>query len=90
MNDDIGAPFEGTTVDRGREGVVDDEGYSVRVRDLGIAFDIEDDERGVRERFAEKRLRVGAENGVDLLVGQSSSAKSTSIPMRFIVTEKRL
>ena len=69
MNADIGAPFEGPAVDRGREGVVDDGRNAVFMSDLGVAFDIEDGQRGIGDRFAEEELRVGTERGVDLLVG---------------------
>ena len=85
MNDDIGA-FEGTQwIGVGK---VLSMTRVLRACAILHSVDIEHDERGVRERFAEKRLRVGAENGVDLLVGPVRSTKSTSIPCAYRDGEK--
>ena len=65
----VRAPFEGTAeVGRG-EGVVQDEGEAVPVRDPGPAFHVKDGEGGVRQRLAEDSLGVRADGRLDFLVG---------------------
>lgn len=67
--DDVGAPLEWAAVDGGGEGVVDDEGHAMFVGHLGEAFDVEHSAAGVGYGFAEEEFGVGAESGLDLLVG---------------------
>lgn len=70
VRDDIDAELEGTAVDGGREGVVDDEGNAVLVGDFGEEFEVEDIERGVGDRFAEHRASIRLERGVEFVFGR--------------------
>ena len=67
MNDDVGAPFKGTAVDRGREGVVHDQRDMMRVSDLSEHFDIDNIQRGIGDGLDEYRLGVGLKHLVKLL-----------------------
>ena len=65
----VGAPFDGTAVDRGREGVVHNEGNAVLVGDTGKFLNIQHIHGGVGQGLSEKEFRVGLERGGNLFLG---------------------
>ena len=62
-------PLDGLAVDGGGEGVVDDQRYAVGVGGSGEALDIQHDQGGVGDALTEHHLGVGAEGGLQLLIG---------------------
>ena len=69
VGDDVAAPLKGAAVHRGGEGVVHDEGHPVGVGRLGELLNVQDGEGRVGDGLTEHRLGVGAEGGVQLLLG---------------------
>ena len=68
VGDDVGSPFERTTVDGCGEGVVDDEGHTVTMGDFGELLDIEDGTARVRDSLAKQCLRIRTEGCLKLLL----------------------
>ena len=66
---DIRAPFNGTAVDRGGEGVVDDQRDAVGMGGFRELLNVQDAQGRVGDGFAEEGLGVGAESGVQLFIG---------------------
>ena len=69
VGDDVGAPLEGTAVDGGGEGVVDNQGHAVLVGDACELLNVEHGAAGVGDGLAEERLCVWAEGCLNLLLG---------------------
>ena len=67
---DVGAPLEGTAVDRRGERVVHDQRHAVGVSRSGEAFDIEDRECRVGDGLAEHALGVGSERRLEFFVAR--------------------
>ena len=65
---DVGTPLEGTAVDGCGKGIVDDEGHTVLVGNLGKALNVEDGTARIRNRLAKHGLRIGTEGSLYLLV----------------------
>jgi hypothetical protein len=74
----------------GWEGVVHDEGHAVGVGGGGKCFNVQHRQGGVGDGLAEHRLGVGAEGCLQLAGGAVRVHKVNSMPMRFMVTAKRL
>ena len=68
VGDDVGSPLNGTAVDGRSEGVVDDKGHAVLVRQTGKALDVQHFAAWVADGFAEDTARIGAESLLQLLV----------------------
>ena len=64
MGNNIGTPFNGTTVDGSGEGVIHDEGYAVAMSGLGEFLNIQHGEGGVSNGFAENSLSIILKSGV--------------------------
>ena len=79
---DVGAPFEGTAVDGGGEGVVHNERHTVAVGYPGEFLYVEHGAAGVGDGLAEEHLCVGPERLLYLLVigfGRHKSAVDTEL-----------
>ena len=63
MSDDVCTPLNGTAVNGSCKGVVDDQGNTVSVCDLGELFDIQNTECGICNGLAENALGIGTEGG---------------------------
>ena len=66
VGDDIRAPLDGPAVDRGGEGVVDNQRDAVAMRGIREQLNIQDGQRGVGDGFAENGLGVRPERRVQL------------------------
>ena len=67
MGHDVSAPLKGTTVDRSGEGVVDNQGHAMFMRNACKLLNIENLTARVGDSFAKQSLRVGAESSRDFL-----------------------
>ena len=63
VHHDVGAPLQGVAQVRGGDGVVDDEGQSVRMRHLGHRRNVQQDQAGVAQAFREHGPCVGLDGG---------------------------
>ncbi len=69
VGDNVCAPLDGTAIYRGREGVVDNEGHTLLVRNTSPLFDVENCECGICDSLAEHCLSVGLEGRTDFILG---------------------
>ena len=68
MGDDVCTELKRTAVDRGGEGVINDERNAVGMSHRSELFDVEHFKSGVGKGFGKNRLGVGLECGVQLLL----------------------
>ena len=69
VGNDIRAPFKRTATHGSCKGVVDNKGYSVSVCGFCKFFNIKNGEGGICDCFTENRLCIGAECGIEFLLG---------------------
>ena len=69
MDDDICAPFEGTAIDRGRKGIIDDQRDIMRVSDICKKLDINNIQRGIGDGLDKDRFGIGLELLIEILGG---------------------
>ena len=68
MDHDIGAPFDRTAVDRGREGIVHDQRDAVRMGGFREFLDVQHGESRICDGLPEDSAGILAEGGVQLLL----------------------
>ena len=69
MGNDISTPFDGTAVNGGCKGIVNNQGYAVCVSSLGKTLDIQNSQSGVGNGLTKNGFGVGLESGFQLFVG---------------------
>ena len=67
VGDNVSAPLKGTTVDRSGEGVVDNQGHTVLMRNACKFLDVENLTTRIGNGFAKQSLGVRTESSRDFL-----------------------
>ena len=75
MGNDVSAPLDGTAVDGGGKGVINNEGNTVCVGNLHELLNIKNVQRRVSDGLTEDRLGVRSNRSLDLLLGSGGVHK---------------